>query len=847
MKEKELRIALVCFGGVSLAVYMHGITKEILKLARASAALHAIRDRAARAAATFPLQHGPGAADSDGEYDTESYYFELLREIGREVELRVIVDIIAGASAGGINGTMLARALCHDLPMQALRDLWLDNADVTVLLAPEARAGRFSKWVLRPLIWLMARSGRLPAITDPEVRTKVSLFVRSRWFKPPLSGKLMSALMYDAVAAMGPGQGPFASLLPASQPCDLFVTLTDHYGYQQIVQIHDPPLIHEQEHRHVLRFSYRRTARGEVKSDFDLSNAPALAFAARATSSFPGAFPPARIAEMDALLSERGISWPGREEFLTRNFERYRQWNIDPTGACFVDGSVLNNRPFREAIGAIRGRPAYREVDRRLVYIDPDPAAPATAAHRRVPGFFSTLKGALSDIPSSEPVVDEIGWVNDFNERVRRIRTIIAEARPRVSRLVERIVSTAPDQPITAAQVRAWREAVHEHVRHDAGFAYEGYVRLKLASVRDFVGSLIARLRGVPPQSPLARTIAEVIEAWSIQSGTAFEAHDGALANFEGTAPAAEAPSWVKFLLTFDIDYRRRRLHFLIEGQNRLYEIYGQDSVKGFDRAVVDRLKRTFYEKLDALNRFEQPDTFSPGTIEHVARLFPAAPSSRDARDLQRHAALFVQFHEREIDELIAALAADVGLDSTTEEIDKLLADLNPAEWHPVARREVLINYLGFPFWDVLTFPVMTWREAGEFNEILVDRISPLDAHTLGAFSGPGSLMGAGLGHFAGFFSRAFREKDYLLGRLHGLDRLIDIVCDSAEVDPEQIDVIGIKKRAFRHILDAEEPHLPNSGALFAALRRCIEELGAGDAVAPAPAAAKGSAAVRGT
>ena len=32
MREKELRIALVCFGGVSLAVYMHGITKEILKL-----------------------------------------------------------------------------------------------------------------------------------------------------------------------------------------------------------------------------------------------------------------------------------------------------------------------------------------------------------------------------------------------------------------------------------------------------------------------------------------------------------------------------------------------------------------------------------------------------------------------------------------------------------------------------------------------------------------------------------------------------------------------------------------------------------------------------------------------
>jgi hypothetical protein len=131
----------------------------------------------------------------------------------------------------------------------------------------------------------------------------------------------------------------------------------------------------------------------------------------------------------------------------------------------------------------------------------------------------------------------------------------------------------------------------------------------------------------------------------------------------------------------------------------------------------------------------------------------------------------------------------------------------------------------------VLTFPLMTWREAGEFNEILVDRISPLDAHTLGAFSGPGSLMGVGFGHFAGFFSRAFREKDYLLGRLHGLDRLIDIVCDSAELDPDAIDIIGLKKRAFSLILDSEERHLPNSKALFEALRRCIAELEVGKAV----------------
>ena len=180
MREKELRIALVCFGGISLAIYMHGITKEILKLVRASSALHAVADRSRRVKASFFDRIDRNDPEHDTEHDTEDVYFELLREIGRTVELRAIVDIIAGASAGGINGTMLARAVSHDLPMDALRDLWLENADVAILLAPDARAGAWSKWFLKPFLWAVARTGSFRAITDMEVRRKLSLFVRSR-------------------------------------------------------------------------------------------------------------------------------------------------------------------------------------------------------------------------------------------------------------------------------------------------------------------------------------------------------------------------------------------------------------------------------------------------------------------------------------------------------------------------------------------------------------------------------------------------------------------------------------------------------------------------------------------
>jgi patatin-related protein len=821
LREKELRIALVCSGGVSLAVYMHGMTKEILKLVRASSALHRIADRTARARASF---RDPAEVD-DPEYDTESVYFDLLREIGRVLELRVVVDVIAGASAGGINGTMLARALSHDLPMGSLRDLWLDNADVSVLLAPDARAGSWSKWFIKPLIWVAATTGMLRAVRDSEVRSKLSLFVRSRWFKPPLDGPLMAGLMFDAVTSMGPGRAG-ASLLPSGHSLDLFVTLTDYYGYRQLVQIHDPPLIHELEHHHVLRFSYRRRPNGEVESDFGLDNAAGLAFAARATSSFPGAFPPAQIIEMDELIARRQAAWPRREAFIAREFEQHLQADVDPAKASFIDGAVLNNRPFQIAISAIHGRSAYRQVDRRLVYIEPHPASPVRRVHVDVPGFFSTLRGAMSDIPSSQPVTDELSWILEFNEQVRRLRAIIDSARPHVSELVTKVVTASLDRPIATHELRAWREQVNSRVARDAGFAYQAYVRLKLASVRAFGAQLIVRLRGGPGQSPLARVVAEIFDAWALAKGIVYERADSAALEFE-TGTAEHFPAWVNYLLAFDVKYRERRLHFLIEGQNRLYGLLDQERFRGLNPQVVDRLKREFYLRLDALRRREAPSYYSQEVHDLVADTFPTVPSASEVKNLRDYAVWFVEVSGDKIDRLIAQLSAEIDLDASTRDLDDLLAALDPSDWHPDARREVLINYLGFPFWDVLALPVTSGRSMGELNEILVDRISPQDVHALQGFQGIESLRGIGFGHFAAFFSRAYRENDYLLGRLHAADRLIEIVCDSAGTDTlgDQFNKLAFKKRAFSRILDSEEAYLRHSKQLIEALRGCVSAI----------------------
>ena len=111
----------------------------------------------------------------------------------------------------------------------------------------------------------------------------------------------------------------------------------------------------------------------------------------------------------------------------------------------------------------------------------------------------------------------------------------------------------------------------------------------------------------------------------------------------------------------------------------------------------------------------------------------------------------------------------------------------------------MLINYLGFPFWDVLTLSATTAQQAGEFNEILINRISPQDSTTLTGFNGEECLKGVRL-DISRPSSRAYRENDYSLGRLYAIDRLIDIVCDSGRVDPRRdgIDALAVPAGAGR-------------------------------------------------
>ena len=85
--------------------------------------------------------------------------------------------------------------------------------------------------------------------------------------------------------------------------------------------------------------------------------------------------------------------------------------------------------------------------------------------------------------------------------------------------------------------------------------------------------------------------------------------------------------------------------------------------------------------------------------------------------------------------------------------------------------------------------------------------------------------MGRDLGYFAAFFSRRARENDYLWGRLHAADRLVDIVASAAPaaIHASTLDIDQLKARLFRAILRAERPYLDHIPDLFTDLEREID------------------------
>ena len=331
---------------------------------------------------------------------SEHVYWELLHELADKdgVQTQVVVDVISGTSAGGSTGCSSPRRRPQPVPTEPARPV--------VRRGGHRQAARWAA-VAQPV----RRQGQAGLVRAPCAAGTGSGGPAASW-RPDVSAALRGAVGHDArVHVAGrrlrwvrPGE-----LAARTGALELFVTMTDARGHRRYIPIGNrlvggkPLVVSDLTHRHVARFALDRR-RGEDHFAGGANDA-ALAFAARATSCFPGAFPPISLADF-----MREIGLPGSPDLGSIEREFFRAYQLARQGARTPISSTVGrwttSRSSMPSGRSRAGRPPVRSSAGWSISNRTRAGRPASRAaprrqrpRRRGSRAGSTHPGGLSSIP----------------------------------------------------------------------------------------------------------------------------------------------------------------------------------------------------------------------------------------------------------------------------------------------------------------------------------------------------------------------------------------------------------------------------------------------------------------
>jgi patatin-related protein len=770
---REVRFAVVMYGGVSLCIYINGIAQELLHLVRATA------------------DDPPGGPRKLTE--VEEVYRTLGRLLNEErvpgadvkpdapVRTRFSVDILSGTSAGGINAVFLAKALALDETMDQLKQLWMTEGDIAKLINDGAST----------------RDTGLPRPRSPQ-----SLLNGQRMYR-----KLVEAFegMDDAVK-----DRPGNAWRPLVPELDLFVTTTDIAGVPLPLRLSDG-VVHERRHRGVFHFRFKHEEprqapakdgeeRTSAPSDFVRAYNPFLAFAARCTSAFPFAFEPMRLADIDPVLDTldafRGGEAGKSGDLLWAPFlERFRTppgtSRVEPEQRAFGDGGYLDNKPFSYASESLLRRAGGIPVDRKLIYIEPAPEHPERDAARTHFDALENVMAATVGLPRYETIREDLERVMARNRLTERVRTITGQ--------LEHYIHYAAGRRQEVENPGNWGNRYLDEMVHAHGVAYGGYHRLRVSATTDWLARVLGRAAGINDASDHVLALRHLVRAWREKMYAPYPPFPGQV---------APRKSENLFLLKFDLAFRIRRLGYITSRIDALYRLDREAHVlvalADKDQMISDDpaeqaefreelliVKRELYagllEMRDAEDRLQRRG--AANELNAALQALQIRPADLDglleavgpARD--EYALELLAAGERETklqalaDALEAAQAAarETASRAVKKELETPAFHLSPMR--QLARRVLWHFYRHYGDYDLVVFPILYSTDAGEEDTVDIIRISPEDATFVFDENadprGRRKLAGTALFSFGGFLQDSWRANDILWGRLDGAERII--------------------------------------------------------------------------
>jgi patatin-related protein len=239
----------------------------------------------------------------------------------------------------------------------------------------------------------------------------------------------------------------------------------------------------------------------------------------------------------------------------------------DVAARAFGDGGYLDNKPFGYAIDAGANRGRERPVQRKLFYIEPSPEQLDPGAGGdglgEPPTALENVQAALLKVPRYESIREDLQRILARNRLVERVQ--------RVTRGLEEDVRRRPVPP-PASPSAEWAEQDLAAMIDRYGIAYGSYHRLKVAQVTDQIARSFAAAAGFRAGSDAFEAARHLVRAW----------RDHHYAHHVDRDRPGGRESFNRFLLTYDLEYRMRRLRFVLRELDTL-------ALGGFDALAALR------------------------------------------------------------------------------------------------------------------------------------------------------------------------------------------------------------------------------------------------------------------
>lgn len=720
--KQEIRIATVMYGGVSLAIYIHGVAQELLRLVRSTSGANVMDDPVAQIYQEMSRQ--VRSLDPNPACD------------GERCPTRFVIDILSGTSAGGINAVFLAKAIAiRARNLDKLRETWLDTADMEKLL-------------------------NTGGIFEP----KRSL-LRGEWMYQELN---------QAFRAMNSGDSLDDEDCFTPERLDLFVTTTDLNGVPIPIRLADME-VPEKVHKGSFNFRYDNISLAETPLDIELDTLrrhdflpdfdAMLAFASRCTSSFPVAFAPMKLADIQNTIGEKEYV-----ERKTKYCEFFR-WippkplvlghrNIDIDQRELADGGYLDNKPFGHAIDAMTFRATKLPHCRKLFFIDPFPEIGEDKDTRTHFDFIQNGLAAATSLPRYQTIRQEIDRINRANatqNRLRALHTLVNDNSGAVK-------DFSTEKFNAAIEDHAFGETTVENLTAHFGPAYPSYHEVRLLDSTDDLARIVSGLHEAVLSQDLFQAVRYIVRVWR-----------NAI-----YCPNAEAGKQLEnqFFTDFDYAFRIRRAIHLLEWAQK-----ERNSAEVCDSLIrqITRLQRT-RERLsipdsDSANHIWK-DIQALGQVLSWEKVTEILEPTADQARVKRAEAVYRQYKE-----LIDALA---------EAIKKQWGDVFKANRQELrslfAFPGLKSRYKSFDFEDMISLTFLEGSDVSEHTEVEIHRISPADGIQRPLDR---KLGGYALADFGAFLKREWRENDMFWGRMDASERIVSAILshpDDKEMRERYID-----------------------------------------------------------